>query len=64
MYPVFPNSVDPDQLVSEASDLDLHCLSLSMWIWINNLDQVKLISWKLLLEVGMASLFSMARAKS
>ena len=30
-FPVFVNSVDPDQLASEeATDLDLHCLSLSM----------------------------------
>ena len=35
--PVLANSVGPDQL---ASELDLHCLSLSMWIYINNLDQV------------------------
>ena len=26
------NSVDPDQLASEPTDLDLHCLSLNMWI--------------------------------
>ena len=37
----FANSVDPDQLASEKpTDLDLHCLPLSMWIYINNLDQV------------------------
>ena len=35
--PVLANSVDPDQL---ASDLYLHCLSLSMWISIKNSDQV------------------------
>ena len=34
--PVLANSGDPDQL----ADLDLHCLSFSMWISINNLDQV------------------------
>ena len=33
----FANSVDPDLL---ASDLDLHCLSFSVWIYINILDQV------------------------
>ena len=31
------NSVDPDQL---ASDLDLHSLLLSIWIYINNRHQV------------------------
>ena len=39
----FANSVDPDpdQLASQKpTDLDLHCLPLSMWIYINNLDQV------------------------
>ena len=36
--PVFANSVDPDQLAS--SDLDLHCLSLNMWISIKIPDQV------------------------
>ena len=36
-YPVLANSVDPDQL---ASELDLHCLSLNMWISIKNSDQV------------------------
>ena len=35
--PVLANSVDPDQL---ASDLDLHCLSLNMWISIKNPDRV------------------------
>ena len=34
--PVLANSGDPDQL---ASDLDLHCLSLNMWISIKNPDQ-------------------------
>ena len=38
-YPIFPNSADPDQMAS-STDLDLHCLSFSMWICINNLDQV------------------------
>ena len=37
IYPGFVNSVGPAQL---ASELDLHCLSLSMWICVNNLDQV------------------------
>ena len=35
--PSFTNNVDPDQL---ASDLDLHCLTLSAWLYFNNLDQV------------------------
>ena len=40
--PAFANSVDPDQLASEEkpTDLDLHCLALSMRIRINNLDQL------------------------
>ena len=37
IYPAFANSEDPDML---ASDLDLHCLPLSMWIYNNNPDQV------------------------
>ena len=36
-YPSFANTVDPDQL---ASELDLHCLPLSIWIYINNANQV------------------------
>ena len=35
--PVLANIVDPDQL---ASELDLHCLSLKIWISIKNPDQV------------------------
>ena len=39
--PVLANSVDPDQLASEeATDLDLHCLPVNMWISIKNSDQV------------------------
>ena len=39
--PCLRNSVDPDQLASKKpTDLDLHCLQLSMWSYINNLDQV------------------------
>ena len=38
IYPAFANSVDPDQW--KPTDLDLHCLSFSMWIYINILDQV------------------------
>ena len=38
IYPAFANSVDPD--LKKPTDLDLHCLPLSMWIYINNLDQV------------------------
>ena len=41
-YPVLANCVDPDQLASEeanwSSDLDLHCLSLNMWISIKTPD--------------------------
>ena len=41
MCPAFANSADPDQLASEKpTDLDLHCLSLNMWISIKNPDQV------------------------
>ena len=35
--PTFANSVDPDQM---ASDLDLHCLSFSLWIWTKTLYDV------------------------
>ena len=50
-YSVLANSVDPDQLASEETnkhlkkptDLDLHCLSLNMWISIKMSDQV--ICW-------------------
>ena len=39
--PSFANSVDPDQLASKKpTDLDLHCLPLSMRIYSNNWDQV------------------------
>ena len=47
--PCFSNSVDLDQSASEEAnrsgsalptDLDLHCLPLSMQIYSNNLDQV------------------------
>ena len=37
-------------LLKKPTDLELHCLSLSMWICINNLDP---IGWQL--EVGAAS---------
>ena len=41
IYPAFANSVDPDHLASKKlTDLDLHCLPFSIWIYINNLDQV------------------------
>ena len=36
--PAFANSVDPDQL-KRPTDLDLHCLSWSISIYINNPDQ-------------------------
>ena len=35
--PIFAKSVDPDQL---ASDLNLLCLSFSMWAYVHNLDLV------------------------
>ena len=38
--PAFANSVDQDQLASEPTDLDLHCLPLSMWMYINNQDEM------------------------
>ena len=37
--PVLANSVDPDQLAS--SDLDLHCLSLKVWISIKKKTWIK-----------------------
>ena len=41
MHPAFANSVDPNHLASKKpTDLDLHCLPFSMWIYINNLDQI------------------------
>ena len=41
IYPALADSVDQDQLASKKpTDLDLHCLPFSMWIYINNLDQV------------------------
>ena len=33
-------------LLKKPTDLDLHCLPFSMWIYINNLDQVWLKIWK------------------
>ena len=49
-------------LLKKPTDLDLHCLHLSMWIWINNLNQVIWLAenwrwdWPL-------NLFSMTRVK-
>ena len=41
IYPAFTNSVDPDQLASEEANWSGSALlPLSMWIYINNLDQV------------------------
>ena len=63
--PVLANSVDLDQLASEEAkqtDLDLHCLSLNMWISIKNPDEVIWLAgnykwaWHL-------NLFSMTRVK-
>ena len=50
--PVLANSVDPDQL-KKPTDLDLHCLSLNMWISIKKPGLSNLIVWKL--ELGVAS---------
>ena len=61
MPPPFANSVDPDQLASKKpTDLDLHCLSWSMCICINTLDQVIWLAdhWK---WVWHLNLFSMTR---
>ena len=65
MYLAIANSVDPDKLASEEANWSGSTLSLSMWICLNNLDQVfpypawtlmtdsnNLIGWKL--EVGVA----------
>ena len=60
IYFAFANSADPDQLASD--DLDLHLLPLSMWIYINKLDQVIWLAenykW-----VWHLNLFSMIRVK-
>ena len=41
IYPAFANSVDPDQLASEEVNWSWSALfAISMWIYINNLDQV------------------------
>ena len=47
-YPAEPGYTLPLQtvkiqiswLLKKPTDLDLHCLSFSMWIYINNLDQI------------------------
>ena len=64
IYPSFANSVDPDQLASEEkpTDLDLHCLPFSIWIYINNLDQVIRLAENLK-RVWHLNLFSMTRVK-
>ena len=59
--PVLANSVDPDSwLLKEPTDLDLHCLSLYLWISIKNPDQVIWLAgnWK---WVWHFKLFSMTR---
>ena len=64
IYPAFANIVDPDQLASEKpTDLDLQCLSFSMWIYINNLDQIIWLAenWKWAWHLN---LFSMTRVKA
>ena len=40
-------------LLKKPTDLDLHCLPFSIWIYINNLDQVIWLAENL--EVGVAS---------
>ena len=42
IYPDFANRavLHTKPLLKKLADLDLHCLSISMWICINNLDQV------------------------
>ena len=63
MYPAFANSVDPDQLASKKpTDLDLYCLPFSLWIHINNLDQVIWLAENLK-RVWHLNLFSMTRVK-
>ena len=60
---VLANSADPDQLASEKStDLDLHCLSLNMWISIKNQDQVIWLAgnWKWAWHFNV---FSMTKVK-
>ena len=47
--PTFANSIDPDHL-EKPTGMDLHCLSLSIWICINNWTSSNLIGWQL--EVG------------
>ena len=61
--PAFANSVDPDQLASKKpTDLDLHCLPFSMWIYINNLDQVFWLAENFK-RVWHLNLFSRTRVK-
>ena len=48
--PASADSVDPDQF---PTDLDLHCLPLSIWICVNKMDQVIWLAEKL--EVGVTS---------
>ena len=49
-------------LLKKPTDLDLHCLPLSIWIYINNLDQVIWLAenWKWMWHLN---LFSMTRLK-
>ena len=64
IYPAFANSVEPDQLASQKpTDLDLHCLPVSMWIYINNLDQV-IWSAENLKRAWHLNLFSRTRVKT
>ena len=42
--PAEPGYVLPLQTVKKPTDLDLHCLPLSMWIYSNNPDQ-ELVIW-------------------
>ena len=58
--PCLANSVDQDQLLEKLTDLDLHCLSFSLWIYINNLEKVIWLAenWKCAWHLN---LFSMTR---
>ena len=62
IFPAFANSDDQIWLMKKPTDLDLHCLSLSMWICINNLEQEIWLAenWK---WAWLLNLFSMAKVK-
>ena len=63
IYPAFASSVAPDHLASKKpNDLDLHCLLFSMWICVNNLDQVIWLAENLKWARNL-NLFNMTRDK-